>query len=133
MPTTLTSSQIIFNDNSRQVLTTNLYALGAEGNTYWHDVTSSRALGTTYTNTTGMPLMVLLTNNFSPSNALVLRVIYYGVQVEFGVSTNGGYGSPGFCIIIPVAATYSLPYTFWSFSHWWELRSDFEVRNTLDG
>jgi hypothetical protein len=124
MPTTLSGSFATFNDNSQQAISTNSYALGV-GQT-WTNVTSSRALQTVYTNSTGRPIMVAITNYFSTSNALVLNVDSFGVTAVFSSAFNTGngasVGSPNLCVVIPIGATYTLPYSFWAFEYFWELR-----------
>lgn len=124
MATRLSASLATFNDGSQQAISTNSYALGV-GQT-WTNVTSSRALTTVYTNSTGRPIMVAITNYFSTSNALVMNIDSFGVQAVISSAFNTGngasVGSPHFCVVIPIGATYTLPYTFWPFEYWWELR-----------
>jgi len=126
MATTLGADFVTFNDGSVQYKSTDLYALGVESS--WQNKTSERALATTYTNSTGSPIMVMVYNNFSASNALVMRIDSFGVSNDFGLGYNGdAVGAPGFCIIVPVGATYSLPYTFWPFAGWWELSIGYTI------
>ena len=124
MATTLSASLATFNDGSQQAISTNFYALSVMS--AWNDVTSSRALQTVYTNSTGRPIMVAITNYFSTSNALVMNIDSFGVQAVISSSFNtgggGSVGSPSFCVVIPIGATYTLPYSFWPFEYWWELR-----------
>jgi|688.fasta_scaffold1409871_1 hypothetical protein len=124
MATRLSASLATFNDSSQQAVSTNSYALGVGQS--WTNVTSSRALATTYTNSTGRPIMVSITNYFSTSNALVLNVDSFGVTAQFSSAFNTGgggtVGSPNFCVVIPIGATYIVPNTFWPFEYWWELR-----------
>jgi hypothetical protein len=124
MSTSLSASLATFNDGSQQAVSTNSYALGV-GQT-WQNVTSSRALVTTYTNSTGRPIMVAITNYFSTSNALVLNVDSFGVLAVFSSAFNTGgggtVGSPNLCVVVPIGATYIQPYTHWPFEYWWELR-----------
>lgn len=124
MATRLSASLATFNDGSQQAISTNSYALGV-GQT-WTNVTSSRALATVYTNSTGRPIMVAITNHRSTSNALVMNIDSFGVLavISSAFNTGGGgtVGSPSFCVVIPIGATYTLPYTFWPFEYWWELK-----------
>jgi hypothetical protein len=129
MPTILSGSLATFNDGSQQAISTDSYALGVTGpgvGQSWVNVTSNRALQTVYTNSTGRPIMLAITNYFSQSNALVVRVDSFGEVRDFGSAFNTGgggtVGSPAFCIVIPIGATYTLPYSFWAFEYWWELR-----------
>ena len=120
MTTTLTGTVVTFNDGSTQSTTSTGAVVGVSQT--WTNVTSSRALTTVYTNSTGKPIMVNITNNFSASNALVIRVTLSGVSSDMGAGYNGAAGAPSLCIIIPNGATYSLIYPYWSFGYWFELR-----------
>jgi len=88
----------------------------------WTDVKASRATGTTYTNSTGNPIMVVvtpvasgaLTGSFSINGSVV------GV-VQFTPSGGGG-GSP-FFYVIPNGATYLVTNNAnFAILYWWELR-----------
>ena len=120
MTTTLSGTTVTFNDGSTQSTTSTGAVVGVSQT--WTNVTSSRSLTTVYTNSTGKPIMVNITNNFSPSNALVIRVTLNGVSSDMGAGFNGAQGAPSLCIIIPNGATYSLIYQYWSFAYWFELR-----------
>lgn len=75
----------------------------------WQDVTGSRSLGTTYTNSTGKPIMVAITNYNGGANGVFLNITVAGVAIL----TNGGW--PGGAnamyatgtVIVPDGATYS--------------------------
>ena len=120
MSTRLSGSLATFSDGFAQDKTTNSYALGV-GQT-WQNVTASRGLITTYTNSTGRPIMVAITTTPGPSVALVLRINSFGASVDLSAGYNSQDGSPGFCVVIPIGAVYSIPNTNWPFSRWWELR-----------
>ena len=94
------------------------------GQTYT-DVTASRAGSTTYTNTTGKPLAVLIQANAGASSG------------QFNVSINGGgavpfarcdlpSGTANLCggFVVPVGATYNVSASPGGFNlvKWWELR-----------
>ena len=68
----------------------------------WQDVTASRASGTTYTNTTGRPIFVVVSQSSSTTN--------YSIQVN-GVNinsfTSAGY-STACSAVVPSGATYKL-------------------------
>ena len=131
MATRLSASLATFNDSSQQAVSTNSFALGV-GQTWQNMLIAPpglpppRALGTEYTNSTGRPIMVALTNYFSTSNALVLNVNSFGVTAVFSSAFNTGgggtVGSPNLCVVIPIGATYILPNTLWPREYWWELR-----------
>ena len=122
MATTLSGSLATFSDGFAQDKTTNSYALGV-GQT-WQNVTASRGLITTYTNSTGRPIMVAITTTPGITVALVLRINSFGDIVDLDTSYNAAHadGSPGYCVVIPIGAVYSIPYTNWPFSRWFELR-----------
>jgi len=97
-------------------LLTNLPASGVGIGQTWTNVTSSRSLGSTYTNSTGNPIMVIVTF----SGAL------YGSTLTIGGNTISSFnsGSSGYqfpvTFIVPNSVTYSL--SGGSVGSWWELR-----------
>ena len=84
----------------------------------WQDVKASRALGTTYTNSTGFPITVAVS---ATSTAISLLALYVnGVAVYNG---NGGAVATTFSVVgvIPAGASYSIvnaagtpTVTYWS-------------------
>ena len=70
----------------------------------WQGLTGSRAIGTTYTNSTGKPIMVAYTASCSSGNS-VQGLTINGVNVfSTGLSSNG---LPiGVSLIVPNGATY---------------------------
>ena len=93
--------------------TTNIWASAAVQNNSigvnqtWTDVKSSRALGTTYTNSTGKPIQVAIsiTNN---TTAAGLTMSVSGVTVATGYTSSASNVSCMFFIIVPNNATYIL-------------------------
>lgn len=87
----------------------------------WQNVTGSRALNTTYTNTTGRPIEVvvsLLTTTSEDS----LSVIVSGITILTG-DLGGDVGEGGvFSFIVPSSSTYRLTSTGNTLSNWAELR-----------
>lgn len=80
--------------------TANLHDLGV-GQT-WQDVTGSRAAGTTYTNSTGKPIVVHV---FLTTQSGAYVNIYVNGSVLAG--TGGGSGASHFCTaIVPNGSTY---------------------------
>lgn len=66
------------------------------------DVTSSRALGTTYTNSTGKPIMVIMQNTHAANNSWSITINGFTFQAN-------GYGSTASTsFIVPNGATYSI-------------------------
>jgi len=94
-------------DNSTKVATT-AYAQSMDigWSQTWQNVAGSRSLGTTYTNSTGKPIMVSVTtySTYNPSTSITVG----GVLVSFSEpNTNGGnnaYASAQ--AIVPNGATY---------------------------
>lgn len=73
----------------------------------WQYVTGSRAIGTTYTNTTGRPIMVALTIygvSGGASGYLYVNsfIVGFTAQVAAGAYTGAMY------VIVPAGATYSV-------------------------
>lgn len=78
----------------------------------WQDVSSSRVAGTTYTNTTGKPIMVNI--YFAGSNSAIYAIVN---GVSFCIAANGGFSMAG-TVLVPPSATYSVG----AFTTWHELR-----------
>ena len=75
----------------------------------WQDVTSSRAIGTTYTNSTGKPIMLVGQANRSGASTAGLNITISGVTVPLCYNSNSGGGNSAVgSIIIPTGATYVL-------------------------
>ena len=82
----------------------------------WQDVTGSRASGTTYTNSTGKPIYVLIGSNAGagPTNTLTVGGVVV-VSVVEGTDSNQSFGA-----IVPPGLTYVVSVT--SMVKWVELR-----------
>jgi len=87
----------------------------------WQDVTSGRAVATTYTNSTGRPIVLsiytTLVTNWSAS------ITVSGVVVATNTTNNmtsGGIGT--LTAIVPPGGTYSFSLTYASLNKWMELR-----------
>jgi hypothetical protein len=92
----------------------------------WQNVTASRAMGTTYTNSTGKPIMLIARAQRSGVSTSGIGVTINGVGVIpicYGTNSNGGNEAVG-SIIIPIGATYVLSVTSEALSSFtiWELR-----------
>lgn len=70
----------------------------------WQNVTASRALGTTYTNSTGKPIQITVSVASSSNSAAY--IVVSGVQVRLSDIVNP-FSSSGTCTI-PHGATYSV-------------------------
>lgn len=89
----------------------------------WQDVSGSRVSGTTYYNTTGKPIMVIVTSSSSSSNGQSLTLTIAGVSVSnayFALTTNQFVGN---CTgIVPPGASYSATVASTTLGAWNELR-----------
>ena len=90
----------------------------------WSDVTGSRALGSTYTNSTGKPISV---NVYVDSGAVSSTFIYATINgvgaFPIGLNTNSGGGVGTIAnVIVPIDATYIITASNGSLSSWYELR-----------
>jgi hypothetical protein len=80
-------------------------ASGVGINQTWQNMTGSRALSTTYTNSTGKPIMISITTNTDSGSGQALGITVAGVLVVDDRSTSGV--SQTSAVIIPDGATYS--------------------------
>ena len=90
----------------------------------WQDVTSSRALGTSYTNSTGKPIFVNVQNAW-PSGynvRVVIKATVGGVTFWIAADNSDEYGVAVGNFIVPPGATYSVTMENSSIGAWHELR-----------
>lgn len=85
----------------------------------WQDVTASRALGTTYTNTTGRPIMVYVGSTSATTSSSFLTVSGIQLPISQG-QVGGGVFKEVSIAIVPPGATYSA--TASALEKWVELR-----------
>ena len=91
-------------------------------NQTWQDVTASRALNTTYTNTSGKPIMVnLVTTNTGISNGVRLTVNGVILKGHDPVTSTTGFVMT-LMAIVPPLGTYSASNTLQNLTTWNELR-----------
>ena len=106
------------NDNSTKISTTAYVQNMAIGwGQTWTNVTSSRALSTTYTNSTGKPIQIAVGLNGGAPDAFSYQVIIDGNTV---ISTGSDHGMT-LTFIIPSGSTYRIQSSD-SLGSWWELR-----------
>jgi hypothetical protein len=105
--------------------TVNSLNAGIGVNQTWTNVTASRASGTTYTNSTGKPIMVSIQMG-QVGNSQNTQFLIGGTAINDG---NGGMGIQGIgstwwaaIHIVPNGVTYSLTAGTNSILKWWELR-----------
>jgi hypothetical protein len=90
------------------------------GGEVWTNLTGSRALGTTYTNTRGYPIMISVNGTGSGSSGISIVINGNGVYFH-QAQWNGPGAFPAAAIIIPDGATYSVTMSTSGLSTWWEL------------
>lgn len=89
----------------------------------WQDLTASRTAGTTYTNSTGKPIYVSVTQNQGNSASATLTVNGIIVSYSADKNTNNTTGLGMFvCAIVPAGVTYVYNQTASTISVWAELR-----------
>jgi hypothetical protein len=80
----------------------------------WSDVTASRASGTTYTNSTGKPIQVLVTMAQTLSGSGTTTIVVGGVTIvnsTYQSNATGGSQPISFSFIVPNSSTYTLTRT----------------------
>lgn len=93
-------------------------ALSFGKNQTMQDVTSSRAVNTTYTNSTGKPIIVNIAWNYSSGSTNYANFLVNGTSVATGVNQSGD----GVSVVVPNGCTYSFSSEGWVFSKWVEYR-----------
>lgn len=91
----------------------------------WQNVLGSRAVGTTYYNTTGKPISVYVSANTAANNYGNITGIINGISFPGSgtVYSTGAYGAPVFVtFIVPPSASYSITTSLATISNWNELR-----------
>lgn len=116
MPTTISGSQITYNDSTTQS------SAGAVFGTTWTNMTSSRNFGITYTNNTGKYIQIVVGGStYSSGGGVFITVNGVTMPATFAYSGAVGVTSPA--IIVPPGATYSASaYGSTSYASWYELR-----------
>lgn len=86
----------------------------------WQDVTTSRASGVTYTNSTGKPIfLAVFSINVNFTGVLNIN----GISITYTNPTNTAYAMQSVQIIVPHGNTYSVTFTDTATPHkWLELR-----------
>jgi hypothetical protein len=90
----------------------------------WQNLTASRALSTTYYNTTGRPIMLSLHGSRSTASTTTMSIsLNGGTAFVFAAGNNSGGGSQGTgSLIIPPGVSYAVTSSDGVISNWWELR-----------
>ena len=87
-------------------------------NQTWTDVTSSRANNTTYTNSTGKPILI----SFQPTGSGSSGIYQADGNTIGGWSNNGNNSQFTMSFIVPNGQTYKVILSAGSIGTWWELR-----------
>jgi hypothetical protein len=94
--------------------------LGMSGET-WYDLTGSRAIGTTYTNSNGYPISVAVGLSHLSGDGNIYRVLVNGVGVAYETGNTSADTADSNTFIVPPGQTYivetlagSHALTFWS-------------------
>ncbi|SNT29118.1 hypothetical protein SAMN06265795_12252 [Noviherbaspirillum humi] len=114
-------------DSTTKAATTAFVAAAAIGlGQSWTDVTSSRALNTSYTNTTGKPIMISVCATNSVSNSTVALALTIGGVSSIANNSRvaGGIGNDALAVvaIVPPGATYQASATQANLLAWREMR-----------
>ena len=113
---------ITFSDTTVQNSSSNSYTIGV-GQT-WQVVTGSRALSTTYTNSTGRPITMMLYGSRSTASTTTFSIsLNGGASFVFCAGANSGGGSADVStLVIPAGTTYNVTSSDAAILGWYELR-----------
>lgn len=120
-----TSGNVLTSNGTAWVSQTPAATLGV--NQTWTDVTSSRAIGTSYTNSTDAPIQIAIRTNQPQGGSYLTGTVgsVSGIPMGSGYSAGGGYTGFG-TLIVPAGETYSVTIHNISGSSslaaWYELR-----------
>jgi hypothetical protein len=115
MPTTISGSQITYND------ATTKSTAGASIGTIWTNMTASRTLGVTYTNSTGKYIQVIVGGSTYGSGG-GFNLTINGVTLPPIFAYSGAVGTNSPCALVPPGGTYSATqYGEVSYGSWYEL------------
>lgn len=87
----------------------------------WQDVTASRVGGTTYTNTTGKPIMISVSGTPSADLRMYMTINGQSTICDTGTYSNSAWTYGSVTNIIPNGSTYSV-YALKGIAKWLELR-----------
>jgi hypothetical protein len=107
------------NITSSEIATLSRIMLGNSSQT-WTNVTASRAFGTTYTNSTGAPIMVVIAFQFPTAGATGVLTVG-GVAIQFGQVNSAYIQLASGTAIVPAGATYVFTAST-TLTQWLELR-----------
>lgn len=119
MPVSIKSNGIQFADSTVQ--TTAFKGIGV--NQTWQNLTGSRALSTTYTNATGVPIAVSVVLDINSNTTVECQMFVDGLLI-YHYHNNPNNSGIGTCVnaIVPPGSTYSVTATGIPVVAWSELR-----------
>lgn len=88
----------------------------------WQNMTVSRAIGSTYTNTTGKPIVVVVSFATSTNAVNSAAISVGGEAIAFDVNQGGTGGNCSVSVLVPDGATYSATNSNNTYIKWMELR-----------
>lgn len=99
--------------------TSNSFVAGIGVNQTWQNLTASRAINTTYTNSTGKPIVISVRGTVAGGGMSVTITVDGSVVLlgSYSASAGAGSGMPGL-MVVPVGSTYKADVA----TFWWELR-----------
>ena len=99
--------------------TSNSFVAGIGVNQTWQNLTASRAINTTYTNSTGKPIVISVRGTVAGGGMGVTITVDGSVVLlgSYSASAGAGSGMPGL-MVVPVGSTYKADVA----TFWWELR-----------
>lgn len=112
------TNAITFNNSSTQAQSAGLGS-SATAQT-WQNVLGSRANNTTYTNSTGYPIMVSV-SQFGGTNTYYTAYVAGNAISGASIGNNISFGH-NCTFIVPDGNTYSVNFVGASLGAWWELR-----------
>jgi hypothetical protein len=95
--------------------------LGGSGQT-WQDMTISRLIGTTYTNSTGKPIIAIISFSTITNSINSAQISINGVAISFVVNQGGTGSNCSVQIVIPNGAVYIVANSGNTYLKWFELR-----------
>ena len=99
-----------------QGVTKDLLGIGGDGYS-WVDETDNRAIGTTYTNTYGKPIMICISTQ---DNSYTEHYYVDGVEIGMANSATSYTTRSPVTIIVPNNSTYSIDVS--TLNYWFELK-----------
>jgi hypothetical protein len=120
MPVTINGTNgVTFNNGTTQAISAGM-GTSATPQT-WQSMTASRAYATTYTNSTGYPIQVIVSGNCLSAGQSGLTGIIQGSTIMVQRAFQGGT-FVAITFTVPTGNTYQVNSDQVAFLYWWELR-----------